>query len=395
MLTSARIIAKDRFGSSLKPMLIMLASVGLVFGGLYGFNTFRSIMIGKFLASMANPPQTVSVTTAKLEEWRPTLAAIGTFRAVSGADLALEASGVVEKISFKSGEDVAAGQILLELRKDTDNARLESLKATAELNEINLRRDQAQLKLKAVSQATVDSDLANLRSAKAEVAQQEAVIAQKTLRAPFAGRLGIRSVDIGQYLSAGTTVVTLQAIDVLYLDFVLPQQNLNGLDVGQGVTASVDAYPGQSFGGQITAINSKVDQGSRNVQIRATFPNPDRKLRPGMFASVSISVGKPERLVTVPQTAIVHAPYGASVFLAQKNASAKEAGNGESGGLVARQSFVQLGATRGDEIAVVEGLKAGEVVVTAGQMKLRNDVPLKISSTPQPPVDPNPKPVDR
>lgn len=395
MLTSARTIAKDRFGSSLKPMLIMLASVGLVFGGLYGFNTFRSIMIGKFLASMANPPQTVSVTTAKLEEWRPTLAAIGTFRAVSGADLALEASGVVEKISFKSGEDVAAGQILLELRKDTDNARLESLKATAELNEINLRRDQAQLKLKAVSQATVDSDLANLRSAKAEVAQQEAVIAQKTLRAPFAGRLGIRSVDIGQYLSAGTTVVTLQAIDVLYLDFVLPQQNLNGLDVGQGVTASVDAYPGQSFGGQITAINSKVDQGSRNVQIRATFPNPDRKLRPGMFASVSISVGKPERLVTVPQTAIVHAPYGASVFLAQKNASAKEAGNSESGGLVARQSFVQLGATRGDEIAVVEGLKAGEVVVTAGQMKLRNDVPLKISSTPQPPVDPNPKPVDR
>ncbi|BDV33859.1 efflux RND transporter periplasmic adaptor subunit [Methylocystis iwaonis] len=395
MLTSARTIAKDRFGSSLKPMLIMLASVGLVFAGLYGFNAFRSIMIGRFLASMANPPQTVSVTTAKLEEWRPTLAAIGTFRAVSGADLALEASGVVEKILFKSGEDVAAGQILLELRKDTDNARLESLKATAELNEINLRRDQAQLKLKAVSQATVDSDLANLRSAKAEVAQQEAVIAQKTLRAPFAGRLGIRSVDIGQYLSAGATVVTLQAIDALYLDFVLPQQNLNGLDVGQGVTASVDAYSGQTFAGKITAINSKVDQGSRNVQIRATFPNPDRKLRPGMFASVSIAVGKPEQLVTVPQTAIVHAPYGASVFLAQKNASAGEAGNGESGGLVARQSFVQLGATRGDEIAVVEGLKAGEVVVTAGQMKLRNDVPLKISNTPQPPVNPDPKPIDR
>ncbi|MBL1257125.1 efflux RND transporter periplasmic adaptor subunit [Methylocystis sp. Sn-Cys] len=395
MLTSARTIAKDRFGSSLKPMLIMLASVGLVFAGLYGFNAFRSIMIGRFLASMANPPQTVSVTTAKLEEWRPTLAAIGTFRAVSGADLALEASGVVEKILFKSGEDVAAGQILLELRKDTDNARLESLKATAELNEINLRRDQAQLKLKAVSQATVDSDLANLRSAKAEVAQQEAVIAQKTLRAPFAGRLGIRSVDIGQYLSAGATVVTLQAIDALYLDFVLPQQNLNGLDVGQGVTASVDAYSGQTFAGKITAINSKVDQGSRNVQIRATFPNPDRKLRPGMFASVSIAVGKPEQLVTVPQTAIVHAPYGASVFLAQKNASAGEAANGESGGLVARQSFVQLGATRGDEIAVVEGLKAGEVVVTAGQMKLRNDVPLKISNTPQPPVNPDPKPIDR
>jgi membrane fusion protein, multidrug efflux system len=383
-------ISKAPLASSAKPMLIMLGSVGIVFAALYGFTAFRSIMISRFLASMANPPQTVSVTTAKLEEWRPTLAAIGSFRAVSGADLALEASGVVEKISFQSGEEVAAGQILLELRKDTDKSRLDALKATAELNEINLRRDQAQLKLKAVSQATVDSDLASLRSAKAEVAQQEAVIAQKTLRAPFAGRLGIRSVDIGQYLSAGTVVVTLQATETLYLDFVLPQQNLNGLDVGQSVSATVDAFPGQSFAGKITAINSKVDQTSRNVQVRATFTNPAGKLKPGMFASVAITVGKAEQLVTLPQTAIIHAPYGASVFLAQKDPAKTE-----SEALSARQSFVQLGSTRGDEIAVVSGLKPGDVVVTAGQMKLRNGVPLKISSAPQPPVDPNPLPVDR
>ncbi len=382
-------ISKVHLGPSHKPMLVMLGSVGIVFAGLYGFTAFRSVMIGRFLASMANPPQTVSVTTAKLEEWRPTLAAIGTFRAVSGADLALEASGVVEKISFQSGEDVAAGQILLELRKDTDKSRLESLKATAELNEINLRRDQAQLKLKAVSQATVDSDLASLRSARAEVAQQEAVIAQKTLRAPFAGRLGIRSVDLGQYLSAGSIVVTLQATDTLYLDFVLPQQNLNGLDIGQSVLATVDAFPGQSFTGKIAAINSKVDQASRNVQVRATFSNSDRKLRPGMFASVAITIGKPEQLVTVPQTAIVHAPYGASIFLAQKDASKPEGEN-----RLARQSFVQLGSTRGDEVAVVSGLKPGDVVVTAGQMKLRNGAPLKISAAPQPPVNPDPKPVD-
>ncbi|HEY8162139.1 MAG TPA: efflux RND transporter periplasmic adaptor subunit [Methylocystis sp.] len=388
-----RIISKDRIEPSLKPLLIMLASVGVVFGGLYGFTVFRSMMIARFLASMANPPQTVAVTTAKLEEWRPTLSAIGTLRAVSGADLALEVPGVVEKILFRSGEDVAAGQTLLELRKDTDIPRLESLKATAELNDINLRRDQAQLKLKAVSQATVDSDLANLKSAKADVAQQEAVIAQKTLRAPFAGRLGIRSVDIGQYLSAGTVVVTLQALDELFLDFVLPQQNLNGLDVGQSVSATVDAYPAQRFVGRITAINAKVDQASRNVQLRASFANADRKLRPGMFASVEIAVGKAERLVTVPQTAIVHAPYGASVFLAQKDPPTGK--DDASGGLVARQTFVRLGATRGDEIAVVDGLKAGALVVAAGQMKLRNGAPLKISDAPQPPVDPNPKPVDR
>ncbi|QGM44908.1 efflux RND transporter periplasmic adaptor subunit [Methylocystis heyeri] len=383
-------ISKGRFKLPQKPMLIMLASVGVVFGGLYGFNAFRSIMIGRFLASMANPPQTVSVTTAKVSEWTPTLQAIGTFRAVSGADLALEASGVVEKILFQSGEDVAEGQVLLELRKDTDKSRLESLKATAELNEINLRRDQAQLKLKAVAQATVDSDSANLKSARAEVAQQEAVIAQKTLRAPFAGRLGIRSADLGQYLSAGTVVVTLQSLDTLYLDFVLPQQNLNGLSVGQSVTAAVDAFPDQSFVGKITAINSKVDQASRNVQVRAAFANPDRKLRPGMFAAVTIAVGKPELLVTVPQTAIVHAPYGASVFLAQKPADAKE-----GAGLVARQTFIQLGLTRGDEVAVQKGLKAGDVVVTAGQVKLRNGVPLKISDAPQPPVEPAPRPVDQ
>lgn len=374
-----------------KPMVIMLASVGLVFGGLYGFNAFRSIMIGRFLASMANPPQTVSVATAKLSEWTPTLEAIGTFRAVSGADLALEASGVVEKIEFQSGEDVAEGQILLELRKDTDKSRLESLKATAELNEINLRRDQAQLKLKAVAQATVDSDSANLKSAKAEVAQQEAVIAQKTLRAPFSGRLGIRSVDLGQYLGAGTVVVTLQSLDTLYLDFVVPQQNLNGLTVGQTVSAAVDAYPGQSFTGKVSAINSKIDQASRNVQVRATFANPGLKLRPGMFAAVTIALGKPEQLVTVPQTAIVHAPYGASAYLAQKPADAKE---GDSA-LVARQTFVQLGLTRGDEVAVTKGLKAGDVVVTAGQMKLRNGVSLKISDAPQPAVEAAPKPVDQ
>ena len=253
---------QGRRGPMFKPMMVMLASVGVVFGALYFFVSFRSTMIKQALASMANPAQTVSVTTAAFQEWRPKLTAIGAFRAVNGADLALEASGIVEKILFQSGGDVAAGQPLLELRKDTDNAKLESLKATAELNAINLRRDQSQLKIHAASQATVDTDLANLKSANAEVAQQEAVIAQKTLRAPFAGRLGIRSADLGQYISAGTVIVTLQALDPIYLDFVLPQQALNGVAVGQTITATVDTFPGQSFTGQIAAINSKVDQSS-------------------------------------------------------------------------------------------------------------------------------------
>lgn len=386
---------EDRLGSMFKPMMIMLASVAVVFGGLYGFVSFRSMMIGQFLASMANPPQTVSVTTAAYQAWVPKLFAIGTFRAVNGADLSLETSGIVEKIHFQSGQDVETGKILVELRKDTDNARLESLKATAELNAINLRRDQAQLKIHAASQATVDTDVANLRSANAQVVQQEAVIAQKTLLAPFAGRLGIRQVDIGQYIGAGTVIVTLQALDPIFLDFVLPQQALNGVTVGQTIAATVDAFPGQSFKGKIDAISSKVDLASRNVQIRASLANADRKLRPGMFASVEIATGKSQRLITLPQTAIVYAPFGNSVFLAQKGEESADKKTPQGAGLVAHQAFVRLGETRGDEVAVVEGVPEGATVVTAGQVKLRNGSPLAISQSPQPPVDADPKPVDQ
>ncbi|WP_166142191.1 efflux RND transporter periplasmic adaptor subunit [Methylosinus sp. RM1] len=387
----ARTLLQDRFGALAKPMAIMLAIVALVFGGLYGFNAFRNMMIKGFLASMANPPQTVSVTTAGFQEWRSKLTAVGTFRAVNGADLSLEASGIVEKIHFQSGQQVEAGQLLLELRKDTDIARLAALKASAELAGVNLRRDQAQLKIHAASQASVDTDLANLKSAEAEVAQQEAVIAQKTLRAPFGGRLGIRGVDLGQYIGAGSVIVTLQALDPIYLDFTLPQQALNGIEVGQSIDAGVDAFPGKKFTGKIVAINSKVDQASRNVQVRASLANADHKLTPGMFAQIDIATGNPERLITLPQTAIVYAPFGNSVFLVQKSAAADDKG----AGLSAQQAFVRLGATRGDEVAVLEGVTEGATVVTAGQVKLRNGSPLKISDTPQPPVDPDPKPVDQ
>lgn len=387
----ARTMLQDRLGPMAKPMAIMLAIVALVFGGLYGFNAFRNMMIKQFLAGMANPPQTVSVTTAAFQEWRPKLTAVGSFRAVNGADLSLEASGIVEKIHFQSGEEVAKGQLLLELRKDTDLAKLASQKASAELASINLRRDQSQLKIHAASQATVDTDLANLKSAEAEVAQQEAVIAQKTLRAPFAGRLGIRAVDLGQYIGAGSVIVTLQALDPIFLDFTLPQQALNGIEVGQPIDASVDAFPGKTFTGEIVAINSKVDQASRNVQVRASLPNADHKLMPGMFASIEIVTGKAERLITLPQTAIVYAPFGNSVFLVQQNAAAGDKGPA----LSAQQTFVRLGATRGDEVAVLEGVAEGATVVTAGQVKLRNGTPLAISDTPQPPVDVNPQPVDQ
>ncbi|HLG83104.1 MAG TPA: efflux RND transporter periplasmic adaptor subunit [Bradyrhizobium sp.] len=373
----------------LKRMIIMLCGVGAVFAGLAWFVDFRAGIIKKVMATLADPPQTVSTTVAGRSDWQPRMTAIGTFRAVNGADLSLQQSGIVDAIHFESGKDVAAGEVLLDLHKEDDIAKLQSLQATADGSGITLRRDQGQLKINAVSQATVDNDEVNLRNGLALVAQQQALVDQKTLRAPFAGRLGVRQVDVGQYLTAGTTIVTLQALDRLFVDFTLPQQAVDDVKVGQEVSARIDAFPGQTFKGVVQAFNSKVDQSSRNVQIRAIFDNPEHKLLPGMFARIDVDVGQPASYVTLPQTAIVYNPYGDSVFLAVRS---QTPGKDD---LVARQSFVKTGATRGDQVAVLSGLEPGATVVTAGQIKLHNGTTLKIDNTIPVANDPDPTPVDQ
>jgi membrane fusion protein (multidrug efflux system) len=340
------------------------------------------------MAGLADPPQTVSTTTAAKSDWQSTVSAIGTFRAVNGSDLALEVSGIIDKIDFASGDEVKEGQTLLELRKDTDVAKLVSLQSTAEGAATTLKRDQGQLALHAVSQATVDNDLFTQKAAQANVAQQQALVDQKTLKAPFSGKLGIRAVDIGQFISAGTTIVTLQALDKLFLDFTLPQQSVSDIQAGQSVDAKVDAFPNDTFHGSIIAISSKVDQSSRSVQMRASFDNADHRLLPGMYASVSIAVGKPQSFVTLPQTAVVFNPYGNAVFLAVKPDAPQD-------GLIARQTFIKTGETRGDQIAVLSGVDDGMTVVTAGQIKLRNGSKLKVNNSAVVPDSPNPKPVDQ
>jgi membrane fusion protein (multidrug efflux system) len=340
---------------------------------------------------MGAPPQTVSTTVAALQQWQPQLEAVGTLRAVKGADLGLEVPGIVEQIAFQSGQDVQAGDLLLQLRAEDDIARLHSLEANAQLAQITYDRDHKLLKTQVVSQATLDSDAAKLKDAQAQVAAQQAVINKKFVRAPFAGHLGIRAVDIGQYLSAGTTIVTLQALDPIYLDFYMPQQSLDEIKVGQTVTVKVDTYPGQEFSGEISAINPKVDTNSRNVQVRATLKNPDHKLLPGMFATVDIATSEPQRYVTLPQTAIAYNPYGSTVYLVDdKGKDAK--GQPQ---LVARQTFVTTGATRGDQVAVLSGVKEGDTVVTAGLIKLHNGTPLLINNSVQPSDDPSPRPKDQ
>jgi membrane fusion protein (multidrug efflux system) len=374
-----------------KRMIIMLLAAGLVFGGVFGFIIFRNSMIAKFMASRGQPPQTVSTMVAGYQDWQPSLQGVGSLRAVNGADLSAQVAGIVSALHFESGADVKAGAVLVELSSLDDAAKLQSLKATAALAQITLDRDLRQLKVQGVSQQTVDADQETLKSDLAQVAQQQATLDYKTIRAPFDGRLGIRQVDLGQYLAAGTTMVTLQSLDPIFVDFYLPQQSLDQIKVGQTVRAAIDAFPGKDFQGRITAINSKVDSDSRNVQIRATLQNPDRLLIPGMYAAVTVDAGAPERRLTLPQTAIAYSSYGDSVFIVDDKG--KDADGRPT--LIARQVFVTTGATRGDQVAVTKGVDEGQTVVVAGQIKLRNGVPVKINNGVLPKDNPHPAPVDQ
>jgi membrane fusion protein (multidrug efflux system) len=343
------------------------------------------------MAAMAVQTQTVSATRAALSQWQPQIEAVGSLRALNGADLSLEVSGVVDSIDFKSGDDVKEGDVLLKLRSEDDVAKLQSLQAVADLNEITYDRDQKQFKLQAVSQATIDTDVANLKNAKAQVAQQQAILDKKTLRAPFAGHLGIRAVDLGQYLSAGTTIVTLQALDPIFMDFFVPQQAVDQIRIGQHVNVKVDAFKDQTFAGEISALNPRVDTSSRNVQIRATLKNADHKLLPGMYATVDIATAAPQDLVTLPQTAITYNPYGNTVYIVDTKGTD---GNGKPQQVV-RQTFVTTGATRGDQVAVLKGINDGNMVVTAGQIKLHNGSMVQIDNSVTPTAEAAPVVVDR
>ncbi len=330
-------------------------------------------------AHAQEPPATVSTIVARATDWQDTLSAVGTVRAVRGADLAAEVSGVVDTVEFESGADVAAGTVLLRLRPNDDNAKLADLQAAAELAAENLARDNKQFHAQAVSQATVDADQSHLLSARAQLAQQQALMAEKIVRAPFAGRLGLRLVDQGQYLAAGTTIVTLQALDPLFVDFYLPQQSLAGIATGDAVDVHVDTYPSRVFTARVVAISPKLDPASRMVSVRATLANPGHALLPGMFATVTMKLGKVHHYVTLPNAAIVYNPYGSLVYVVNKD-------------MTVRQVLVKTGLARGDQVAVTDGLAEGQTVVTAGQIKLRDGVKIAVNNTVQPMDDPNPHP---
>lgn len=368
--------------------IVMVVIVVLIVASIVGYKWYS---ISKMMASFKPPPAPVVTTLpVQLQDWRNQINSVGNIRAWRGTDLSAEVAGLVRGVHFVSGQSVAAGSVLFELNADPERAQLQSFQAAAELAKTTLARDREQLSVSAVSQATIDADEADLKNKVAQVDQQRAVIEKKTIRAPFAGRTGITTINPGQYLNAGDKVVTIQSIDTIYVDFNVPQRELARVTVGSDVELAVDAWPKQTFKGKLTAISSSLDTGTRNVLVEASVKNPKHELLPGMFGKVALLVGTGERYLTAPQSSVSYNPYGSTVFVVDSGKDEK----GEAK-LTARQVFVTTGATRGDQVAILKGLKEGDVIVTSGQLKLKNGGPLQVDNTVKPLDDASPTPQEQ
>ena len=376
-------------GKQLRHMIVMLVVVGVIFGIVFGYKAWQEQRMKRSMAGQI-PPVTVSAMKVESQPWQPRIRAVGSLRAVRGVDVTSEISGLVRTLHFQSGDVVEAGRLLVQLNADADIAQLHALEAAAELAETVYERDKKQLAIQAVSQATVDADSADLKSKKALAAQQAALIDKKSIRAPFAGKLGITTVNPGQYINPGDKIVTLQTLDPVYIDFYLPQQELSRIAINQKLSISADGYPGQSFSGRITAINPRVNSDSRNIQVEGMLSNPRQLLLPGMYASVEIAAGQKSDYITLPQTAISFNPYGNTVFVVEQG----ETGPDGKARLTAKQKFVTTGARRGDQIAILEGIKEGDLVVTTGQLKLRSGSVVIVDNRISPTNEPAPKPAD-
>ncbi len=367
-------------------LAIVLAVMVLLVGGAVVFNTVvKAHFIRKAMVKNASLPQTVSTATAEYSQWQPEIRAVGSLRAVHGVEVTTEVAGLVRAVDFQSGADARSGQTLVQLNADPDIAQLKALRAAANLSALTYHRDLIQYQAQAIGRAQLDTDEANLKSARDQEAAQAALVAKKTIRAPFSGRLGITTVNPGQYLNPGDPIVTLESVDPIYVDFRLPQDDLSRVSVGQTVRVTADAFRGATFAGKITSIDTLVDPSTRNLLAEATIRNPQHKLLPGMFVRTDVEAGAEERYLTLPQTAITYNPYGETVYLVRKPAKA-------GGHPVALLRFVTLGPTRGDQVAVVKGLVAGDVVVSSGQMKIKNGTRLIVNNSVLPLDNPNPSP---
>lgn len=371
-------------------VILFVLFMALVAGfGFVKFSQIQGFITMAKSGAFEPPPTAVTTDVAQRTEWQPTLESVGTVTAVNGVTVSTDLAGIVRQIAFESGSKVREGDLLVHLDTTQEEAQLHSAEAQRDFAAVSLKRDKDLVEKHAISQSDYDNADAVFRQNQASVDQFKALIARKTLRAPFDGVAGIRQVNLGQYLKEGDMVVTLQAFDPIYVNFSLPQQDLSKLIIGEPVQLRVDTFPDQIFNGAITAINPLVDQATRNVQVQATFKNTDFRLRPGMFAKVSVVLSERQNVVAIPATAIHYAPYGDSIFVVSE---LKDPQGKEYKGV--KEQFIKTGQTRGDMIAVVSGLKPGDEVVTSGVFRLKSGAHVKVNNQVKPGSDLAPNPAD-
>lgn len=391
--------------------LKLIGVVVLIVAAIFGIKAYKVKKTFEGYAAMGEPKATVTARKVAMEDWNPTLSAIGSLRAVQGVSVSAEVSGQVQAVRFSSGTSVRKGTVLLQLVADTDAARLTSLRTSRDLAQSTFNRAKEQFAADLISKATLEDTEAALKTTTAAMQEQAALLAKKTIRAPFDGKVGITTVNVGQFLNPGDKIVTVQQLDPIYVDFNVPQNALTQISIGQKVSASTDA--GLASNGEITAIEPIVDTETRNVRVQATLRNQDGKLLPGMYTKLQVTSGAAQKYLTLPATAIAFNPYGETVYLvvaaekyyAEESAKKKAAGEVDANTApppepktkdgkpkyVAKQVFVTTGPTRGDQVAVLSGIKEGDEVVTSGQLKLKNGLVVLVDNTVVPSNDPAPK----
>jgi membrane fusion protein (multidrug efflux system) len=371
-----------------KRMFLMLGAVAVLLTAL-GFVKFKQVQTAVQAASFQPPPVAVTSMVVRQEQWPATMGVIGTMEAVQGVMVSADLPGTVAKINFVSGQSVRVGDVLIELDTRQERAQLASLEAQRELAGVNFGRTEQLVKDGVVSRQEYDRATADQKQTTANVGEIRATIERKTIRAPFSGVLGIRKVNLGQYLAAGNPVVQLQALNPIYVNFGVPQQEVGQVKMGRSLRVTTENLAGQVFAGKVTAFDSVVDESTRNIQVQATLPNPQGKLRPGMFVQVQVGVGADRSVISLPASAINYAPYGDSVYIITDLKDPK--GQTYRG---VRQQYVKVEGSRGDQVGVISGLKPGDEVVTSGVFKLRNGAAVQVNNKVQPGNNPAPKPED-
>ena len=365
-------------------MMLMLFLVALFVAGLV-FWTMRKIEKGKAMgAKFAPPPAAVTTVVVKAETWQPVLSAVGSLKAVNGVVLSTDLAGIVAEIAFESGAPAKKGDLIVKLDTQQEDAQLQSSVAKLSLAKTDLVRKRDLIAKKAIAESDFDTAQSQVLQMEASVEEMKALVARKRIAAPFDGLVGIRQVNVGQYLQPGAAIVAIESLDPMYVEFALPQQHFEMIAVGKKLRLGATGISGKNFEGEITAIDSRIDERTRNITIQGTIQNPGHALRPGMFVSVEVLLPERAGVLAIPSSAIAYAPYGDSVYVVQDGKAGKEV----------RQQFVKLGPKRGDQVSVVSGIKDGDEIVSSAVFKLRPSAPVQVNNSVQPANSPNPKPAD-